>query len=64
MGSKFVSHVRQFSQHFQLPLGVSVCVYSTAGRHAMLLQCANMYAGAGHSNTLIKYEIQFIWAWH
>ncbi len=30
-----------------------------AGRHAMLLQCANMYAGTGHSNTKhhTKYNI-------
>ncbi len=36
-----------FSFHY-----LSVCVFIlSAGRHNMLFQCANMYAGTGHSNT-------------
>ncbi len=39
-----------FSFHY-----VSLCVFILpVGRHAMLLQCANIYAGTGHSNT--KYN--------
>ncbi len=31
-------------------MGVSMCFILPAGRHAMLLQCANMSAEIGHSN--------------
>ncbi len=35
---------------------MSVCVFiRPTGRHTVLLQCANMYAGTGHSNT--KYNV-------
>ncbi len=35
-----------------------LCVFILpAGRHAKLLQCVNMYAGTGHSNT--KYNTKY-----
>ncbi len=36
-----------------------------AGRHVMLLQCANMYAGNGRSNTKynMKYNTLLFWPW-
>ncbi len=49
----------QFEMHFQLPLGVCMFILP-AGSHAMLLQCANIFARTDQSNTKYNTKIYFL----
>ncbi len=59
--------VIQDSQFLQFEITFSAstrCLYVfilPAGRHPILFQCANMYAGSGHSNT--KYNTKYYLFW-